>query len=85
MKIIFYCCLWTVKLSFLLFLRKLLFALPGYAKYWWAATAFWGVTFVGCILSAFTACPTVGAFSAAGEDQPDEAGVLEDRGMENGC
>ncbi|EPS42149.1 hypothetical protein H072_3984 [Dactylellina haptotyla CBS 200.50] len=64
-KMLFYACLWTVKLSFLMFMRKMLFALPGYSKYWWFVTGLWALTFVGCILSCFTACPTAGAFSTA--------------------
>lgn len=65
-KILYYTVIWTVKLSFLLFLGKFVNGLPGYKKWWFAALGLWALGLFGCYLSTYMACPSNGTFSVQG-------------------
>ena len=54
--ILFYSCLWTVKLSFLLFFRRLGARVRGQNIWWWCILAVTGLTWVSCIATVHYRC-----------------------------
>jgi hypothetical protein len=67
-EIFFWPTLWAVKLSLLCMFQKLTIGLSTYTRIWWGVMAFTIITFVGCIISAFTSCSSLHAlFSPGGE------------------
>ncbi|KAE9370245.1 hypothetical protein N431DRAFT_343209 [Stipitochalara longipes BDJ] len=59
LEIFFWSTLWAVKLSLLFMSRKLIVGLSTYTKAWWGVMAFTVLTFVGCVISAFTSCSSL--------------------------
>jgi hypothetical protein len=53
---LFWTCLWTIKLSFLMFYQRLFINVQGYMKWWWGVMAFCIVTWVACIMFNFLEC-----------------------------
>lgn len=47
---------WSVKLSFLLFLRRVLLPIPGYMKFWWMCFTAWALLLLGNYLSVIWLC-----------------------------
>jgi hypothetical protein len=67
-EVFFWSTLWAVKLSLLCMFQQLTIGLPMYTKIWWGVTVFTILTFVGCVVSAFTGCSSMHAwFSPDGE------------------
>jgi len=68
MKLLYYTTLWTVKLSFLLLLRRHLTKMPGHMKWWWMIVTLWAGGLFGCYLSSFMVCPSRSTFTTQGND-----------------
>jgi hypothetical protein len=67
-EMFFWSTLWAVKLSLLCMFQKLTIGLSTYTKIWWGVMAFTIITFVGCVISAFTSCSSLHAlFNPGGE------------------
>ena len=66
-QIFFWSTLWAVKLSFLCIFQKLVDGLSTYTRAWWGVMAFTILTFVGCVVSAFTSCSSMQAWFSPGE------------------
>jgi len=66
---LFWAVLWTVKLSLLLFFRRVLHAMPLEAvkKMWWFVLALTIVTFIGCLVSEFCSCNELKDFTTLGK------------------
>jgi magnesium-transporting ATPase (P-type) len=61
-EIFFWSTLWAVKLSLLCMFQKLTVGLSTYTKLWWGVMAFTVLTYVGCVVSAFTSCSSMHAW-----------------------
>lgn len=55
-NILFYSCLWTVKLSFLIFFRRLFTHFRGHRIWWWCVLIFTILTWVACIADIHYEC-----------------------------
>ncbi|KAG9242388.1 hypothetical protein BJ878DRAFT_425997 [Calycina marina] len=64
--IFFWLTLWSVKLSLLLWLKKLVIGLPMYIRIWWCILGFVVVTYILCVVSDFTSCSSLTAWFIAG-------------------
>ena len=62
---LFWVVLWSVKLSLLLFFKRII-SRTALIGGWWAVLAFTIVTFLGCIVSEFTSCDTIRDFTISG-------------------
>ncbi|KAF2821969.1 hypothetical protein CC86DRAFT_410364 [Ophiobolus disseminans] len=68
--LLFWCILWTVKMSFLMLYKKLIEGLHNvYFKLWWAVVVFWFLSFVGAVTSHMTACSSMRAWFTPGKCQ----------------
>ena len=54
----FWVCIYLIKLSFLLFYRRLFGVSRDFMKAWWAVLAFTAVTFLACFLATLWSCST---------------------------
>ena len=61
--VLFYSCLWTVKLSFLLFFRRLGSKVRGHKVWWWCILIITILTWIACIASIQYRC-SVGSFDS---------------------
>ena len=61
----FWTTLWAVKFSILFFFRKVMIG-TAQMKRWWFVCVFTAACFVGCIISEFTSCETLAAFTRLG-------------------
>lgn len=59
--ILFYSCLWTVKLSFLIFFRRLGSKIKGHQIWWWCILVITFLTWVACIADIDYQC-SLGSF-----------------------
>lgn len=57
-NILFWSVLWSVKISLLLFFRRVMLRTT-YMTWWWLILAFTCATFLGCIVTLFTACDSL--------------------------
>jgi len=60
-----WCVLWTVKISLLLFFRRIILG-TDWMRAWWCIFGFVVVTFIGCIISELTSCDHISDFTALG-------------------
>lgn len=61
-QVLYWGTLWSVKLSLLFMFRKLTTGLLVYTRIWWAVLAFTIVSFILCVVSAFTCCSSMHAW-----------------------
>lgn len=54
--LLFWSCLWTVKLSLLFFLRRFFNGVNGIMPWWWAALIFTVLAYVGCWVTRKRPC-----------------------------
>jgi hypothetical protein len=69
--IMFWSALWTVKFSFLLLLRRILFGTQGLMIYWWIVTVIVIMAYVGCIITQLTSCEPISSYFVIGGCQTD--------------
>ncbi|EPS43594.1 hypothetical protein H072_2395 [Dactylellina haptotyla CBS 200.50] len=67
--VIFVSANWAVKLSFLLFLRRILQPIPGYLKWWWLCTGAWAAMLLGNYLSVIWLCKQARGNGSTTQDQ----------------
>ena len=69
--ILFWTCVWAVKLSILVFYKSLFDRLSRtYLYAWWAVVAFVALTYVGCWILQFEACSPLGHYFHIGPKSP---------------
>jgi hypothetical protein len=67
-EILFWSTLWAVKLSLLSMFRQVTVGISTYTKVWWGVMTLTILTYIGCVVSAFTDCSSMHAwFSPDGE------------------
>ncbi|CAK4034242.1 Hypothetical predicted protein [Lecanosticta acicola] len=59
--------LWSVKLSLLLFFRRVISQIKRWMRAWWCILAFTLVSFCGCVVSQITSCDTPHDFTVLGK------------------
>ncbi|KAF6231134.1 hypothetical protein HO173_010634 [Letharia columbiana] len=78
--ILFWTCVWAVKLSILVFYKSLFDRLSrAYLYAWWAVVVFVGLTYVGCWALQFDSCSPLKSYFKIGDcDKPRDIGVSND-------
>lgn len=61
----FWAVLWCVKISLLLFFRRVILR-TNFIKVWWVILVFTILTFIGCVISQFTSCDSIHDFTRLG-------------------
>ncbi|KAF2170535.1 hypothetical protein M409DRAFT_64236 [Zasmidium cellare ATCC 36951] len=61
----FWAVLWSVKISLLLFFRRVILN-TNFIRAWWVILAFTILTFIGCVISQFTSCDSIHDFTRLG-------------------
>ena len=65
--ILFWTCVWAVKLSILIFYKSLFDRLSrNYMYFWWAVVVFVALTYVGCWALQFESCSPLGSYFIIG-------------------
>ncbi|GFP60640.1 hypothetical protein TASIC1_0030000100 [Trichoderma asperellum] len=71
--LLFWTTLWAAKFSILWFIRRLLYGLPNYMRWWWRCFAAVLTLYLACMLSNFLTCsPLYRYWSPAGCSLPDD-------------
>ncbi|KAL6884452.1 hypothetical protein GGI43DRAFT_322820 [Trichoderma evansii] len=71
--LLFWTTLWAAKFSILWFIRRLLYGLPNYMRWWWRCFAAVLALYLACMLSNFLTCsPLYRYWSPAGCSLPDD-------------
>ncbi|KAL8791657.1 MAG: hypothetical protein Q9195_005740 [Heterodermia aff. obscurata] len=65
--LIAWCCLWSIKLSFLLLYRRIFKVSLWFTRAWWAVAAFVGLTFWALVAGTVTQCGRIGRIESAEE------------------
>ncbi|CAF9926509.1 MAG: hypothetical protein ALECFALPRED_003458 [Alectoria fallacina] len=78
--ILFWTCVWAVKLSILVFYKSLFDRLSRkYLYAWWALVSFVALTYVGCWVFQFESCSPLKSYFKIGDcDRPRDVGVSND-------
>lgn len=63
----FWAALWCVKLSLLLFFRRVISQIRHWMRAWWFILGFTVVTFLGCVISQITSCDSPEDFTVLGK------------------
>lgn len=66
LSLLFWVCIYLIKLSFLLLYRKLFGVSQRFMRVWWAVAIFTLITFLACILASFWVCSSPGLLFVAG-------------------
>ncbi|CAI6336544.1 unnamed protein product [Periconia digitata] len=76
-QMLFYTCLFAVKLSLMTLYRKLLVGIGGiYYKIWWSIVAFLFLSWIGCIITSVSSCKSMRVFFRNGScASPEELQV----------
>ncbi|KAK4496855.1 hypothetical protein PRZ48_011304 [Zasmidium cellare] len=61
----FWAVLWSVKISLLLFFRRVILN-TNFIRAWWVIMMFTILTFIGCVISQFTSCDSIHDFTRLG-------------------
>lgn len=61
----FWAVLWSVKISLLLFFRRVILN-TNFIRAWWVILVFTILTFIGCVISQFTSCDSISDFTKLG-------------------
>ena len=62
----FWGCLWSVKFSLLLMIKRLTERVPFHLKMWWGVLIFTALAFVGCVVSQLCSCSKISSFTKFG-------------------
>lgn len=63
----FWAALWCVKLSLLLFFRRVISQIRHWMRAWWFILGFTVITFLGCVISQITSCDSPKDFTVLGK------------------
>ena len=83
--VLFWTCLWTIKMSFLMYYRTLFENLPGHLVWWTVASVFTLIAYLGCWAIQLAACYPISTYFTIGEIQDPMKTIWVDLTMTGAC